>query len=73
MIAGGKIPIGNGCVTITQAPGLGVTLDYERLRKLHDLFLTCGIRQRDDARQMRRYKPDWKTVKTAFLKDDCDG
>jgi glucarate dehydratase len=66
VIKGGKLPIGNGVVTIAGAPGLGVELDHERLRKLHEVFVTCGIRQRDDARQMRRYKPDWKTVKPRF-------
>jgi len=36
------------------------------LAKLHDLYLSCGIRSRDDVRQMRKYKPDWKTVKPRF-------
>jgi glucarate dehydratase len=66
VIKGGKLPIRNGCVTITDAPGLGVEIDHEQLRKLHELFLSCGIRQRDDVRQMRRYKPDWTTVKPRF-------
>jgi len=66
VIKGGKLPIRNGCVTITDAPGLGVEIDHDQLRKLHELFLSCGIRERDDVRQMRRYKPDWKTVKPRF-------
>jgi glucarate dehydratase len=66
VIKGGKLPIRDGCVTITDAPGLGVEIDHEQLRKLHEIFLSCGIRQRDDVRQMRRYKPDWKTVKPRF-------
>jgi glucarate dehydratase len=66
VIQGGKIPIRDGCVSITDAAGLGVDLDHEKLRKLHESFLSCGIRQRDDVRQMRRYRPDWKTVKPRF-------
>jgi glucarate dehydratase len=41
-------------------------LDRDQLGKLHDQFLSCGIRQRDDVRQMQRYRPDWKTVKPRF-------
>ena len=35
--------------------------------KLHDQYLTCGIRQRDDVKQMQRYKSEWKIVKPRFL------
>jgi len=66
VIQGGKIPIRDGCVSITDAAGLGVDLDHGKLRKLHESFLSCGIRQRDDVRQMRRYKPDWTTIKPRF-------
>ncbi|MEP7083632.1 MAG: glucarate dehydratase family protein [Betaproteobacteria bacterium] len=66
VIKGGKLPIRNGCVKLTKAPGVGVELDYEQLRKLHEQYLSCGIRQRDDVRQMRRYKPDWTQVKPRF-------
>jgi glucarate dehydratase len=53
-------------VTVGDAPGLGVELDHQQLRKLHETFLACGIRQRDDVRQMRRYRPEWKTIKPRF-------
>ncbi|MGO0791906.1 glucarate dehydratase family protein [Herbaspirillum seropedicae] len=66
VIQGGKLPIRNGCVQITDAPGLGVEVDQDQLRKLHQLYLECGIRQRDDVGQMRKYQPDWKTVKPRF-------
>lgn len=60
VIAGGKLPIVDGQVSIdfTQ-PGLGVEIDYEQLQKLHHQFLSIDLRSRDDARQMRRYQPDW--------------
>lgn len=66
VLRGGKIPIVNGCVAISRAPGLGVELDRERLARAHEQFLACGIRQRDDVRQMRRYRPDWTAVKPRF-------
>ena len=66
VIKGGKLPIVDGCVKITRAPGLGLELDHDQLGKLHDQYLTCGIRQRDDVKQMQRYKPDWKAVKPRF-------
>ncbi len=49
VIKGGKLPIVDGCVKITRAPGL--ELDHDQLGKLHDQYLTCGIRQRDDVKQ----------------------
>jgi glucarate dehydratase len=66
VLRGGKVPIRNGCVAIGRAPGLGVELDPERLARQHELFLACGIRQRDDVRQMQRYRPDWKAKKPRF-------
>ncbi|WP_313552082.1 glucarate dehydratase family protein [Pseudomonas sp.] len=66
VIKGGKLPIRNGCVAITDAPGLGVELDYDQLAKLNDQYLTCGIRQRDDVRQMQKYDPEWKAIKPRF-------
>ncbi|SER26544.1 MULTISPECIES: glucarate dehydratase family protein [Pseudomonas] len=66
VIKGGKLPIRNGCVAIADAPGLGVELDYDQLAKLNDQYLTCGIRQRDDVRQMQKYDPEWKALKPRF-------
>ena len=66
VIKGGKLTIEDGCVAVTRAPGLGVELDHEQLAKLHDQYLSCGIHQRDDVRQMQRYKADWKAVKPRY-------
>jgi glucarate dehydratase len=66
VIKGGKVPIVDGCVQITRAPGLGLELDHDQLGKLHDQYLSCGIRQRDDVKQMQRYQPDWKAVKPRY-------
>jgi glucarate dehydratase len=66
VIVGGKLPIVNGCVKITNQPGLGIELDRKQLAKLHALFNSIDIRQRDDVRQMRKYKPDWTQVKPRY-------
>jgi glucarate dehydratase len=66
VVRGGKVPIRGGCVGLCDAPGLGLELDQDRLRARHEAFLACGIRQRDDVRQMQRYRPDWTSVKPRF-------
>lgn len=66
VIKGGKLPIRNGCVSITRAPGLGVELDQDQLAKLHEQYLSIDIRSRDDARQMRKYDPAWTIRKPRF-------
>ena len=59
VVAGGRIAIVDGCVSIGGGPGLGVELDPDALAALHDQYLACGIRERDDACQMRKYHPDF--------------
>jgi glucarate dehydratase len=66
VIVGGKVPIVGGCVAISDAPGLGVELDRDRLATLHAVYQKIDIRSRDDARQMRKYQPDWSTKKPRF-------
>ncbi|WP_070886470.1 glucarate dehydratase family protein [Pseudomonas argentinensis] len=66
VIKGGKLPIVDGCVALTRAPGLGVELDYEQLAKLNDQYLACGIRSRNDVTQMQKYDPGWKALKPRF-------
>jgi glucarate dehydratase len=66
VIRGGKLPITGGCVRVTRAPGLGVELDHEQVQKLHEQYQTCGIRKRDDAHEMRKYRPDWELKRPRF-------
>lgn len=66
VIKGGKLPIVDGCVALSDAPGLGVELDYEQLGKLNDLYHSCGIRSRNDVTQMQKYRPDWTALKPRF-------
>ena len=57
VVVGGRIPFHEGAVRVPTAPGLGVTIDPEALAKLHDQYLACGIRNRDDRKQMQKYDP----------------
>ncbi len=66
ILVGGKVPIVGGCVHLTDKPGLGVELDQAKLAELHQAFLNCRIRTRNDVTQMQKFRPDWKTVKPRF-------
>ncbi|WP_030905981.1 glucarate dehydratase family protein [Streptomyces sp. NRRL F-5126] len=56
----------DGKVTVSDAPGLGVELDRERLAALHRRWLDDdgGFRDRDDAAAMRTADSDWVTPST---------
>jgi glucarate dehydratase len=66
VIAGGKLPIIGGHVTVGDAPGLGLSIDPERLARAHATFQRIAIRTRDDTGQMRKYDPHFSPVKPRF-------
>ncbi|KND61199.1 Glucarate dehydratase [Candidatus Burkholderia verschuerenii] len=55
VIKGGRVVFDNGSVRVPTKPGLGVELDREKLAELHQQYLSCGVRNRDDLTQMRKY------------------
>jgi glucarate dehydratase len=57
VIRGGRIVFDRGTVRVPTASGLGVVLDRTQLAALHEQYLRCGVRNRDDLAQMRRYDP----------------
>jgi glucarate dehydratase len=63
---GGQIPIRNGCVTLTDAPGLGVEISQEALARAHETYLRCGFRNRNDTTQIKKYHPDWDDRQPRF-------
>lgn len=63
VVQGGKIPITGGCVSVGDAPGLGLTLDPERMARAHATFNRISIRTRDDLGQMRKYDPGFSGAK----------
>jgi glucarate dehydratase len=57
VVEGGRLRFEDGSLRVPTGPGLGVTLDRTALARLHDNYLHCGIRNRDDLVQMRKYDP----------------
>ncbi|MBN8817253.1 MAG: glucarate dehydratase [Sphingomonas sp.] len=66
VVAAGKVPITGGAVHLGDTPGLGVTLDRDRLARGHDTFNRIAIRTRDDLGQMRRYDPAFSAAKPRY-------
>jgi glucarate dehydratase len=51
--------ISEGSAAVPSRPGLGVTLDPDALARLHENWLTCGIRERDDTGYRQRVEPGY--------------
>ncbi|MFE6891825.1 glucarate dehydratase family protein [Streptomyces sp. NPDC057694] len=59
-----RLTFTDGRVTVSDAPGLGVTLDPDKLARLHQRWLDesfAHLRDRDDAAAMRVLEPGWVT------------
>ena len=59
VIVGGRVRFEDGCVTVSDAPGLGIELDRPALARLHDNYLRCGLTKRDDEIEMQKVEPGW--------------
>ena len=66
VVAGGRIRFDQGSVAVPTGPGLGVSLDRSALARLHQQYLDCGLRQRDDLSQMRKYDPGFSGQQPRF-------
>ena len=66
VIEGGKLRIEGGQLAPPPGPGLGVKLDRAALARLHQNFLDCGIRHRDDASEMRKHQADFSSQRPRF-------
>ena len=63
VVLGGRVPIVNGCVRITEKPGLGVELDYDQLARGCERYARSAYRKRDDEAEMRkRVDPNWNRM-----------
>jgi glucarate dehydratase len=54
VVAGQPFTFGHGALRVPTRPGLGVELDRDALGRLHEQYLSCGLRNRDDTGYMRR-------------------
>jgi len=60
VVKGQPLSFRDGSVRVPDGPGLGVELDRDALGALHEQYLRCGIRNRDDTGYMRRIDPGYQ-------------
>jgi glucarate dehydratase len=60
VVAGDPFTFTGGSVAVPSGPGLGVELDRDALARLHEQYLACGLRNRDDTGYMRRFDPGYE-------------
>ena len=51
--------IRDGAIGVPQTPGLGLTIDRDRLAEAHELYLEHGLGSRDDSLAMQALVPGW--------------
>jgi glucarate dehydratase len=52
--------IANGCISVPDAPGLGIEADLDQIEKAHELYKKAGLSDRNDAAAMQFLIPNWK-------------
>lgn len=60
VIVPGVLQIRDGAVKVPTAPGLGVELDRQALERMHQQYLDCGLRQRNDTGYMQSIDPSFE-------------
>jgi glucarate dehydratase len=60
VIVAGVLRFVDGAVPVPTTPGLGVELDHDALARLHEQYLRCDVRTRDDTGYRRRFDPDYE-------------
>lgn len=58
----GVLSIRDGAVAVPTTPGLGVEIDDDALAALHEQYVTCGIRDRDDTGYMQSIEPTFEAA-----------
>jgi len=49
----------DGCIELWDAPGLGVSIDEDKLAAAHEAYQQHAGLARDDVSAMRERRPDW--------------
>ncbi|GGU15891.1 glucarate dehydratase family protein [Nocardioides albus] len=57
VVRSGVLDFDDGSVAVPTGPGLGVELDRDLLGELHEQYLSCGVRRREDTVYMRSIEP----------------
>jgi glucarate dehydratase len=63
VVKAGVLEFRDGAVAVPTTPGLGVEIDDDALGALHEQYLRCGIRDRDDTGYMRSVHPEFENTK----------
>ncbi|MGO4442163.1 glucarate dehydratase family protein [Mycobacterium sp. 2YAF39] len=58
----GALNFKGGAVTVPTTPGLGIEIDDDSLAALHEQYVKCGIRDRDDTGYMTSIDPGYEFV-----------
>jgi len=66
VILGGRIKFADGSVMVPEEPGLGVELDKVALARLHQNYINCGLKKRNDEVEMQKKVPGWKFQSTRW-------
>jgi glucarate dehydratase len=59
IIEGPKLAIRDGGMTLPEGPGLGVSIDRDKLARAHEVYRKTSMRRRDDGSLMRQLEPGW--------------
>lgn len=62
VVQAGALSIVDGAVPVPTGPGLGVAIDDDALAALHQQYLDCGIRDRDDTGYMKTIDPSFENT-----------
>lgn len=57
VVAGSPFSFDAGAVAVPTSPGLGVSLDRDKLQRMNEQYLASGMTERDDTGYMRRFEP----------------
>jgi glucarate dehydratase len=60
IVEGSRIKIENGKASLPESAGLGVVIDRDKLARAHEIYVKCGMKNRDDGSLMRKMEPGWK-------------
>jgi glucarate dehydratase len=60
LIEGAKLTIRDGKMKVPEGPGLGVSLDRDKLARARETYRKCGMTERDDESTMRLIEPKWE-------------
>jgi glucarate dehydratase len=60
VVADQPLIFSGGALRVPDGPGLGVELDRDNLARLHEQYVACGLRTRDDTGYMQRVVPGYQ-------------